>query len=142
MVESRRVQSGFSLMELMIAVAIVAILASIAYPSYVGYIQQARRADAVASLMELAQFMERYYTENHRYRQSDGSAPVLPFTEAPKSGATKFYDLTITTTADNSYTLTATPKGGQSGDGCGSFSLNHLGVRGHSGSLSADNCWL
>lgn len=62
MVESRRVQSGFSLMELMIAVAIVAILASIAYPSYVGYIQQARRADAVASLMELAQFMERYYT--------------------------------------------------------------------------------
>lgn len=55
-------QTGFTLIELMTVVAIVGILAAIAYPSYQEHIRRANRADAQASLMELAQFMERSYT--------------------------------------------------------------------------------
>ena len=58
---------GFTLIELMITVAIIGILAAIAYPSYVEHIYRSRRAEAEATLMELAQWMERNYMVNLSY---------------------------------------------------------------------------
>ena len=84
---------GFTLIELMIAVAVVGILAAIAYPSYQEHVRKARRADAQTALLELAQFMERHYTANGRYLTTAGAAPVLPFDAAPKDGATKYYNI-------------------------------------------------
>ncbi|WP_084154453.1 type IV pilin protein [Nitrincola lacisaponensis] len=139
-----RKREGFSLIELMIVVAIVAILASIAYPSYQDSITKSRRAEAQANLLELAQFMERYYTANNRYNNAattPPSAPVLPFDESPKDGANKYYDLSLTVITANTYTLTATPKGAMAGDGCGNLTLNHAGVKGRSGALALDQCW-
>ena len=45
--------SGFTLIELIIAVAIVAVLASIAYPSYTQYVVRSNRAAAQAEMMDL-----------------------------------------------------------------------------------------
>ena len=51
---------GFSLIELMIAVAIVGILAGIAYPSYQESVRDSRRADAKGALLGFANSMERF----------------------------------------------------------------------------------
>ena len=111
---------GFSLMELMIVVAIIAILGSIAYPSYLNQVTKSRRTDAQAVLMEAAQFMERFYTENNRYDQDTaGTAVALPaqLQESPRDAGTKSYDITVQASTASTYTLQATPKNGQAGDG-------------------------
>ena len=113
-------QKGFSLIELMIVVAIVAILGAVAYPSYMDSITDARRTDAQAVLMEAAQYMERFYTENNRYDEdTGGTAVALPaqLAESPRDSGAKFYDLTVQASSRSTYTLRATPKNGQSGDG-------------------------
>ena len=130
---------GFTLTELLIVIAIVAILASIGYPAYNDQVQKTRRATAQAKVVELASFMERWYTENFNYQTSstDTSPPTLPFTESPKDGGNKFYDLTLATSDATSYTLTATPKGGQSSDKCGTMTYNHRGTT----TAAVANCW-
>lgn len=113
-------QNGFSLIELMIVVAIVGILGGLAYPSYMDSITDARRTDAQAVLMEAAQYMERFYTENNRYDEdTGGTAVALPaqLAESPKDSGAKFYDLTVQASTRSTYTLRATPKNGQAGDG-------------------------
>jgi type IV pilus assembly protein PilE len=136
---------GFSLIELMIVVAIAGILAAIAYPSYQENIASSRRADAQANLFELAQFMERTYTVNSSYPvvTSDAeSQAALPFTESPKDGGNKYYDLTLRSTA-STYTLTANPKGGMAGDACGGFTITNTGARDVTASATRDRdqCW-
>ena len=121
----RRVE-GFTLIELMIVVAIVGILAAIAYPSYQDHVRKTRRADAQGALVELAQFMERIYTQNNTYKPN-GANPALPFSEAPKDGTTKYYDLAFQANAGASYTLRATPKNSQAGDGY--LELDHTGAK-------------
>jgi len=115
-----RQNRGFSLIELLIAVAIVSILATIAYPSFLEQIRKARRADAQSVLLEAAQYMERFYTENNRYDENTGGTSVaLPgaLTQSPLDGSSKFYDIAIQATTTSTYTLRATPKGDQSANG-------------------------
>ena len=45
-----RLEVGFTLLELMIAVAIVAILSALAYPSYQSYVGRGYRAEAHTAL--------------------------------------------------------------------------------------------
>lgn len=135
-------QAAFTLIELMIVVAIVGILAAVAYPSYLDYIAKARRGDAVSVLMENAQWMERYFTQNNSYLNGAAN-PVLPILEAPKDGTAKYYDITFSgTNTQTTYTLVATPKGGMASDACGAFTLTEAGVKGtSSGTLSSQQCW-
>ncbi|MBS99374.1 MAG: pilus assembly protein PilE [Oceanospirillaceae bacterium] len=140
-------QHGFSLIELMIAVAIVGILAAVAYPAYTEHIREARRSDARVSLLELTQFMERYYTSNGRYTETaaaDSGGPALPFTESPRDGSDKYYDLSLLDVNPNdltatAYTIRAVPKGAMAGDTCGTLTINQAGVKGAGGDL--DDCW-
>jgi len=121
---------GFTLIELMIVVAIVGIIAAIAYPSYVEYVERARRSDAQGALMGLASAMERHRTANGSYLGAGSpntGAPSIYPDEAPIDGSTKFYDLTIEAANATSYTLRATPKNGQAGDGI--LELDHTGAR-------------
>ncbi len=125
--------AGFTLIELMIVVAIIGILATIAYPSYQDSVKKSRRADAKSALMGFVNAMERYYTENNTYCDAaatgetavtgcgtstpDTGKPAIFADEAPLDGTTKYYDLTIQAVSQTTYTLRATPKGAQNGDG-------------------------
>jgi type IV pilus assembly protein PilE len=114
---------GFSLVELMIAVAIVAILAGIAYPSYRDQIERSRRTDAQTVLMQAAQFMERIYTENGCYNPDDSctgtdlGGVTMPYTKSPIDGDETYYAITLTALTRNSFTLRATPQGSEAGAG-------------------------
>jgi type IV pilus assembly protein PilE len=58
---------GFTLIELMIAVAIVAILAMVAVPSYSAYIMRGHLAEAASGLAATRAQMERHYQDNRSY---------------------------------------------------------------------------
>jgi type IV pilus assembly protein PilE len=109
---------GFTLIELLIVVAIVGILALIAIPAYQSQVAKARRGDAEAALLSLSNAMERYYTQNNTFvGAAVGAGGIFP-NESPLDGTTKYYDLSIAASDATSYTLQATPKNAQAGDGC------------------------
>ena len=58
---------GFTLIELMVAVAIVAILAGVAYPSYRDYIVRGQLSDATSGLATVGAQMERHFQDNRTY---------------------------------------------------------------------------
>lgn len=112
--------AGFTLIEMMIVVVIIAIMASIAYPSYMVHVKTVRRADAGTVLLEAAQFMERFYTENVRYdKDTSNTAVALPsnLTKSPVEGSNKFYDVSIQSVSRTTFVLRAVPQNAQAGDG-------------------------
>jgi len=123
--KSRQTSNGFTLVELLIVVVIISLLAMVAVPSYNVSVAKARRADAQSSLSNLAGAMERFFTENGTYDGAAGTsgtptttgAPWIYHSQTPIDGSVKFYNLTIHAATAGSYTLRATPIGGQAGDG-------------------------
>jgi len=63
-------QGGFTLIELMIAVAIVGILAAIAIPNYQQYVERSRRSDGQAALQSAMARQESYYSQYLAYAKS------------------------------------------------------------------------
>lgn len=61
---------GFTLLELLAAVAIVAILAGVALPQYKDYVTRSRLTDATVGLTTLRAQMERYFQDNRTYANS------------------------------------------------------------------------
>jgi type IV pilus assembly protein PilE len=122
---------GFTLIELMIAVAIIGILASIAIPAYQQYVLRANRADAQAILMETAQFMERYFTTNNSYADA-----ALLSGQSPKTGTAK-YTISFSSQSDTAYTLQAAPQGSQTADSCGTLSVDQTGAT----TAGGTGCW-
>lgn len=146
---TRRHQGGFTLIEVMIVVAIVAILAAIAYPSYLESVRKSKRAEARAQLMEAAQYMQRFYSQNDSFKRAIGAPEdlTLPDTLAnvPRQGA-KNYTIRFVagTQADSSFNLEAVPTGAMVGDRCGTLRLDSTGTRqiaGAASGLTPSDCW-
>lgn len=124
---------GFTLMELLIAVVILGILASIALPSYQSNMRRTRRADAKAAITDLAQRLERCFTQYGAY--NDASCTVA----ASSTSAEGYYAVTVARTA-TTYTVTATAQGAQTSDSeCTSLALNQRGQQSATG--SGTDCW-
>jgi len=64
--------TGFTLIELMVAVAIAAILASIAYPSYTAFVRRSNRAAAQAEMMHIASLAQQFFLANKSYTNLAG----------------------------------------------------------------------
>lgn len=58
---------GFTLIEVIIALAVVALLASIALPSFRDQVVRSNRADAKTTILEVMQQQEAFFTENNSY---------------------------------------------------------------------------
>ena len=122
---------GFTLLELMIVITIIAILATIAFPSYQESVKKSRRGAAQADLVELANFMERYFTENNSYVGAT----------LPASISSDYYAYTVTAAPASpisTFILSASPSGSQSNDKCGTMTLNQLGLKTTTGIAG---CW-
>ncbi len=129
---------GFTLIELLVVVAIVAILAMIAYPSYTEQVRKSRRGTAQACLMELAQYMERFYTTNMRYDQdTGGTAVALPNTDCVQD-LNNFYTFSFSgNVTQTAFTIQAAPTGAQAGDTCGTLTIDQAGQK----TPTTSGCW-
>lgn len=137
---TKRANAGFTLIELMIAVAIVAILTAIAVPAYDDAVRKSRRGQVKADMAELAQRAERWHTVNNTYV---GFWATVPTTDraSPRTGGTAAYVITETE-APNTFSLTATPQGAQEKDTrCGRLGLNQAGQKTKTGTGAVSDCW-
>ncbi len=132
---------GFTLIEVLIVVALVAVLATMALPHYNQYVMRTHRAHARAALMKLAQSMEREATVR-------GSYPLTTqLTAGQLSVEGGRYTLAVVSETGWSYSLSALPMGAQSADPCGSFHVDHTGLRSQGATepvpapLDSRSCW-
>ncbi len=106
--------SGFSLLELLVALAIVGILASVAYPSYQDSVRQANRSDAIAELQGILAAQERYFLANREYATALSSLGFATDThaidvynitagdcDAPNNDATLCVEITAAASTDS-----------------------------------------
>ena len=101
---------GFSLIELMIAVAIVGILVAIAVPSYQNHLRKGRRADAQAFITQVAQRQQQYLLDARTYAL--GGAALAELSLVAPTSVSDHYAVTVTPAAPTvppSFTVTATP---------------------------------
>ncbi|TXS91419.1 type IV pilin protein [Parahaliea maris] len=144
----RRVESGFTLIEMMIVVVIVSILMLVALPAYQDSVIRAKRSAARTALSEIMSRQEQFFINNKSY------ATTLAELGLPASYFVNENAETATSTADRVYQIalvldsgvfdaaTATPQNTQTKDTrCATYTLNVTGAKSNSGGGSVTECW-
>lgn len=114
----RGAELGFTLIELMIAIAVIGILAAIAYPSYQDFVRKARRADGKEALVRLQIEQEKWRTSHTTYTGTIDGTAGLSGLGLPTTSSEGHYTIAITANSatGTGFTATATAQGAQASD--------------------------
>ena len=93
MVLHKTQQEGFTLIEILIAVAIIGVLASIALPAYKDYVEKAKVAKAVSDIATIAVKVEAYWQDARAYPSNLAAISVIGITD-PWEHQYHYLDLT------------------------------------------------
>lgn len=134
---------GFTLIELMIAVAIVAILSAVALPAYTSYLARGKIADAVFALADYRIKMEQYFQDNRNYGTANGPCPVA-------ASPSQYFTYTCavgSATPTVAYTATATSIAAALGTAAGdyTYAINESNTKSTAkfkGASVSKACWL
>lgn len=129
---------GFTLIELMIAIAIVAILSAIALPSYTEYVRRGRVTEATAGLSAMRVRMEQYFQDNRTY-----VGACVNGTIAPLPASSPNFTFSCPTLTGGLYTVAATGTGSMLNFGYGINQANQRTTTAvPSGWSNPGNCWV
>lgn len=125
---------GFTLIELMIAVAIVAILAVVAYPSYQEHVRRSNRAAAQSVMLDIAARQHQHLLDTRSYADSLGTLGVTV-----PADVTRHYTIATVQEAGPppGFRVTATPTGAQARDRCGTLGVDRAGQK----TAASADCW-
>jgi type IV pilus assembly protein PilE len=138
---------GFTLIELMIAVAIIAIVSRLAYGQYTSHFTRAKRSAVESFMVQVAARQEQAMLNSRAYfavaTGTTSEWTAVNMTVPSEVGA----NYTVTVAAVNTatpptWTVTATPQGKQASNdsSCGTLTYNQAGTK--TASLgSVANCW-
>lgn len=123
---------GFTLVEVMIAVAVISILVKIAYPTYQSYVKRSNRSAAESLMLDVANREQQYLLDKRSFLGGGASAvtTLLAVSSLPPEVGT-YYNVTVTAAAGPppTFTITATPKAGTMMAGDGNLTLDQAGTK-------------
>lgn len=130
---------GFSLIELMIAIAIIGILTAIALPSYQAYVTRGKIPEALGNIATKQLLIEQFFLDNRTYVGAPGCAS--------DTAASRFFDFACSDSAATTYTLRATGKASMLGfeytiDQSNSKATTAVQTANGWSLPSPNNCWI
>lgn len=96
---------GFSLLEIMVALAVIAILTMLAMPTYSNYLDRSRRGDGMDLLLQVAAAQQAYFLANKTYAASITNLPISALS------ANRHYLASVTAANSTGFVIRATPSG-------------------------------
>ena len=135
--ELTRYLRGITLVELLIVIVIIGLMATIAYPQYREYAARAKRVEAKAALLRIAQEQETFYLSNNSFTNDmtnlgfSASSNVITDSES--------YSVSVTSADAGNFSATATYRFDDSEKSkCETFTIDGRGIK----TSSPDtNCW-
>jgi len=117
-------QRGFSLIELVIALAIVGILTAIALPSYASYMRKSVRSDAQAFITDAANRQQQFLSDRRTYA---GSMSTLNISAPATLNGKYTFSIAAADGPPPTFTITATATGDQVHDVCPTLTIDSAG---------------
>ena len=130
------VNRGFTLIELIIAMAIIGVLTVVAYPSFQDQVAKSKRSEAKSALLKLVDLQERNYIQNYVFTSAFGTgANKINYSTTSENGYYTFAG--AVDNAAGTYSFTATSQNGDAG--CTTLVIDQTGNKTSTGTES--ECW-